>query len=247
MRDINIGILTPYSLDSKESGKTLLTFLSEDFPEFLPERFNNYEPLERKFSMANLEEALELWNYPFLWSRRKPPVQGNVWMGQACYKSHSSIYISSQSKLIDPKRLANFIKEISVLLKADFSYLHLFTQAEFDIEDYDAFTPFRQGVVTHELRNYLPNLCWATIFGSPYVELFGRDKVLSTPAFLVQELADNLFYIQLSENLFDLKSKYGEVNNIRCTVKKYLGSDAFYDPHVSDDHVYKVPNFTLYL
>src|SRR5690349_21579133 len=35
---------------------------------------------------------------------------------------------------------------------------------------------------THRLNESLPDLYWLTILGKPYIELFGRDRVLSSPA-----------------------------------------------------------------
>jgi hypothetical protein len=248
MQYVNIGFLTPYSLTSKKVGRRFFTLISDLLPNLLPEQYNNYEPINKKFSLEKIEEVLESWENPFLWKRRKPKVLGMTWMKGN--NVHPSTYIdinctNTEFQSIDAEKWVNLFQQVSLFTKVDFSYLHLFTQTEFDMENYDASMPFRQGISTHQLRKYLPNLTWATVFGAPYVELFGREKVLSAPAFLVQEMHENIFYVQLSENFSDFKSQYQEINTTRQAVKKHLGVNAFFDPEASESQIYKVPSFSL--
>ena len=34
---------------------------------------------------------------------------------------------------------------------------------------------------SYELKHWLPDMYWGTVFGKPYVDLFGLECLLSTP------------------------------------------------------------------
>ncbi|NJL30059.1 MAG: hypothetical protein HC897_20275 [Thermoanaerobaculia bacterium] len=93
------------------------------------------------------------------------------------------------------------------------------------------------------LQQYLPDLYWLTIFGPPYVDLFGRERLLSAPAPIVEELPTGAILIQLSENMLDFRDRFEEVDRVRQAVKAHLDSDAFFDPAKGKDHKYNVPVF----
>jgi hypothetical protein len=244
--DLDIGILSPRPLSTKEEGRAFLELLCNSMPELAPQRYGNYEPLKALFDCVRLEEALEAWKWPFLWKRRQPLAEGNVWMRDP--KVHAAIYVSTQAKSVDEARLIMFFQEAVNLVRADFSYLNIMTKEEVDAAEkneiaHQMIAPFTQGVTTHDLRKYLPNICWATVFGPPYVQLFGRERLLSAPAAVVQELADETIYIQLSESLLDPKWKYDDFNAVRREVKEYLDRDAFFDPDLGIAKQYRIPEF----
>lgn len=49
-----------------------------------------------------------------------------------------------------------------------------------------------------DLSRYLPGLYWLNYFGAPYVELIGRERLLSAPAYEVKSIGDGV-YLRLSE------------------------------------------------
>lgn len=82
--------------------------------------------------------------------------------------------------------------------------------------------------------------------------MFGKDRVLSAPAFLVEEIGSETVYIQLTSNLDDIYDKFDQVMEARERVKKHLGMDAFYQPELAYDQrehpekagkVFRVPEF----
>ncbi|MCA9700924.1 MAG: hypothetical protein KC431_25590, partial [Myxococcales bacterium] len=95
---------------------------------------------------------------------------------------------------------------------------------------------------THDLRRCLPNFHWGMIFGPPYIDLFGRDVLLSAPAHRVRELPSGQILIQLTEDLRDLETDYPRVAAARERVKDYLGRDAFWSPAMA---TYRAPTFTF--
>lgn len=56
-------------------------------------------------------------------------------------------------------------------------------------------------LINLEIRQ--PELQWFNVFGKPYVELFGREKLLATPCYKVHEISENLIAIQLTQSPYD--------------------------------------------
>jgi hypothetical protein len=158
---------------------------------------------------------------------------------------HGAVYITTVSEAFESASLATFLKEAAALLQADLAYIHLFSGQELQSSyAHETIMPFRQGITTHALREHLPDLCWGTVFGSPYVRLFGLDRLLSSPAPVVARLQHGAVYVQLSGSLFDLSSNHGSVDKARVAVKEHLDRDAFFDPQAEPRKKYRVPEFS---
>jgi hypothetical protein len=73
----------------------------------------------------------------------------------------------------------------------------------------------------------ITDIVWTNLFGRPYVELIGRDKLLSAPANKLNELPSGAIMLQVSESPSDFGTgRYKE----RCEdVKKHLGQEYFFD------------------
>lgn len=67
-----------------------------------------------------------------------------------------------------------------------------------------------------------PELAWINYFGRPYIDLFGREKLLSAPCFRTFEVGKNLIALQMTEDLFQPIP-----SDVRYAVKKHLGEEAF--------------------
>lgn len=72
------------------------------------------------------------------------------------------------------------------------------------------------------LRVRHPELAWINYFGKPYIDLFGREKLLSAPCFRTFEIGEDLIGLQMTEDLFQPIP-----SDVRYAVKKHLGEDAF--------------------
>lgn len=90
---------------------------------------------------------------------------------------------------------------------------------------------------------HLPALYWSQVFGPPYVRLFGLEKLLSTPAFKVEQLGPETVYLQLTESIFDVRERYDHVDAVREKVKAHIDDNIIFNPNNPPDHVYRVPDF----
>lgn len=239
MQDLCMEFFLPRLSESKLDGRQILTTIFGLLPEFEPDFFNTCEPINKKF--RNIDTALGDWGESFIWRHRKPSAFGMVTFGSAHPERpfHTSLLLEGRLLAIDVRRLAHFVQEFSKVFKPDIGLLHVFPKLG------------RQGrqpilnISTFVLRESLPNLYWATIFGRPYVKLFGKERLLATPASIVKELADEIIYIQLTKDPFENQIHPELVESVRLASKKHLNSNAFFDPKLGPNHFYRTPDFQI--
>src|SRR5882724_669950 len=247
-----INLLTTSSLQNKDDGRKLLKLWIDLLPNYIPDKFGNYEPLRNKFDPGNLEIALSQWNWPFLFKKRKPKLNGGVYQPLPNQHVHGSISFKLEFNLSDQQALIKFLQETSVHFKADFAFMHLITRDEFDKSDRLNTASWGMKrtepnlfVTSYDLRKNIPDLYWATVFGPAYVKLFGEERLLSTPIGTAKKISDSAVYLQVTENLSDLEKGYDGFNLSRQKNKEYLDSNAFFDEKNDPSHAYNVPRFQL--
>ena len=82
-----------------------------------------------------------------------------------------------------------------------------------------------------------------TVFGRPYVELFSRERLLSCPAYRVEELNSGSIVVQLTPELKDIAAEEAEFERVRQDARNHLNNDAFFDLAKGMDYRYRVPEF----
>lgn len=238
-------------MSSRSEGEDFLRLLMKHAPELQPQRYGNFEPLRLEFDSSNIERVLDSWKWPFLWKRARPYFAGGVWPAIGPQPKHASLDIYGHKGGVVIEHLRDLLHACSVRFNADFSYLHLLTPKEV-MSGRESGTVIFTGandsgphlsISSKRLQKYIPDLYWGTILGPSYLQHFGRQRVLSSPAPLVQEIDENHVYIQLSDDLFDLERRPHEVEGIRRAVKAHLNSDSFFDSSRGCQYEYRVPDF----
>jgi hypothetical protein len=97
-------------------------------------------------------------------------------------------------------------------------------------------------VTSLNLHRSIPDVYWTTVFGSPYVEIFTRERLLSAPAYHVQELANGAVLLQLTERIGDIATNPIAFEDVRQAVRTHLGEDAFFS---TERETARVPNFRV--
>lgn len=72
------------------------------------------------------------------------------------------------------------------------------------------------------LKIRLPEVRWMNFYGKPYIEMFGKDKILSTPCYRVEEITKDIVAVQATEDLFNHVP-----DEVKTNIKMHLGEDAF--------------------
>jgi hypothetical protein len=245
MSNISLGLLVPRPL-SRTDGDLILSSLLDG--NLQPEKFGNWEPLKHAF--VDVQSTLEFWQNPFLWKSSRVKSHGGVWItgGKSATQRHSSLHMDATDAA---NQLLAVLKECSAALHADFGYMHVLSKEEIprSIASNAAHyldrnqTKAKLHITTWQLTKYLPDLYWGTVFGRPYIDLFSRQLLLSSPAQRVEEIDHDCVYIQLTESIDDLVSDFELVEDARVRVKQHLGNDAFFDWDRGVEATYQIPAF----
>lgn len=220
-------------------------------PSLIPERYGYWQPLRQVFRHQEPGAALSRFPSDLLWERSHPSVSGSFSWSRG--HQHTAIWLRASWRDAPMQELTRVFRSWASQLTADFGLLHVLTPADVErgtrsnsvhYEDKARRRPFLS-VFGPQLLRYCPDLYWATVLGPPYVELFGRERVKSSPAYRVEELVPDVFYIQLTEHPNDVVADFERFDNLRQRVKLHLDGDAFFDTSFGPEHVYRVPRFSL--
>jgi len=243
-RPVTLGVLTSRPIDRREDGRAILGALREHLG-IHPTLYGNWEPLNRRFDSSAPDSALYSWKFPgLLWSNHERRVDGHVGIGRRAY-----ITLRTVPGAFRQDQLESLLVAWSRIADADFAWLHRLTDAEVsrglanrtvNLVDRIART-YLLFVTVHELRRFVPDLYWATVFGPPYVEMFGRERFESLSG--AERIQADQFLVRLTPRLDDLVDAPAEIEGRRRYVRSQLGENAFFDPAFGPDHRYAAPVF----
>lgn len=105
--------------------------------------------------------------------------------------------------------------------------------------------------INHEVC--LGGITWLTLFGLPYEEMFGKEKLMSVPC-RVEEFADNKFMLLTSDEPIE---EMLDLLRLQESIRKYLGAEAFFrheeeakrpdtDLKGASKEGYRAPDFAKY-
>ena len=220
------GFLSPKSLKTQKDGRKLIEAISSTIPDLLPSKYDDSEPIRRVFNLNQLDDALQLWGDGLLWSTLKPKSIGRYYASTP-HGLHDAVYISIEGD-VSGEKLADLLKKVSSIYDVTIGYVHRIYDAEKkNIEYYkNHVMPFSQGLTTHDLRTGIPGICWAMYFGRPYLNLFGKDRLLSAPVYSAIKIEDGV-YLQVNSKITDPENNYEGFNNARERIKQHLNCSAF--------------------
>jgi len=267
--DIACKILIPNVIKSRARGKEFLGLLLKHFPLQIPERYGREEPLRKKFAANDLNAVLNEWGHlGFTAERRTPRLFFDVWFAieNVPQPEHTSVHLDLQLSHAELPQVIEFLTESSTLFGADLALAHILTRNEFDerlemlrqepnsrpdyilerlstlglLETLGGMTvmQFKPAVI----RRGIPELCWLTVFGSPYVELFGKDRILSAPATEISELNNGALMVRLTDGLGDDAQSWCTFKDVQRRCKEHLNSNAFFDAINDSDRLRVVRN-----
>lgn len=220
------------------AGARFLEILNRVAPDYSPETYGDREPLKHNFVRDGLERALQCWGTGFLWKRTKPKVTGNAIVG--FQRAHDKINLRMALKVLDVDVVQQLFMSIAQSFGIVLAYIHVRTTM--DLADPNHYRrhlmPF-QSLTTHDLREGIPDFPWAIVFGEPYVQLFGKERLLRTPSAQLTDLG-NAVYIQLTENPSDVVSQRSTYSSAQLAAKEHLNAPAF-----RGDGAVVVPPFTM--
>jgi hypothetical protein len=256
-------VLSPLSLTKPDDFLDAVRTFCRLLPQVRPTNWGWWEPLKQKFDEEHLDKLVPEHgsSTTTYWQRRKnPKAEGGFgirWRSgvPGIYDTHSDVNFTTELGQVEQEALVAYLKEASVRSRADLAFVDALTPKYrgFAIETEAAPTGQDFLVTTHLLRHWLPDVFWGTVFGPPYVRLFGKERLLTVPAFSVEELGPETVYVQLTERIADTVEDHDGVQSRRKLFKEHLQSNAFYVPGKGYDwrergpvgDVFDVPTFQL--
>ena len=171
------------------------------------------------------------------WSRKKAPKAEGAFGVRWCSKSpslrdtHALTDFVAELHQIDQAALVAWMKATSVRTNAHLALMDTMTPAyqDFAMNSGSAPTGERNLVTTHILRHWVPDIFWGTVFGSPYVALFGKEKLLNAPAKVIEQIGQDMIYVQLTEKLADVINDPEGMALKRKAFKDHVAVDAFFE------------------
>lgn len=235
MIDLRMQIKSLRSLHDSQDVRIVLETLCNSLPELAPEKWDTKQPVKYEFDKQAIASIQKLRPLGLLWECSKPASWGNLRTSVFDTPLHADIWLRSESRGVDLEHVLEFLKRISPLVTADFAYAHLVTARDVarwrygnqreatscEVSNYGINTS------THALRRGIPDLYGAVVFGPSYVKHFGRKRLLSAPAAVVEELGPDQVYLQVCKGLDELREDFAAFDARRKQVKEHLGLESF--------------------
>lgn len=234
---LTVNLHSTRYLGKQDILERFLELLSRYNGVYLPQKWDTDERAKRVYDRSNLSDLIKEWTIPkktqFIFFSTKKPVEVQMYFR---FERHArakfndfSLYI--RDKHFDDrnriKDFVSFVLEVASIISADYGLISHATQER------------RQSpVLTPGER--LPGIYWANFFGRPYIDFFGREKLLATPCHEVREINENLILLLTAESPYS--SEMLDNDNVVNRVRAYLNQNAFPGPRFPDEPC-AVPKF----
>ncbi len=238
---VKIELETTLYLGRRHIGDEFFDLLFRHDGFFLPEKWDTEDRarLRRSFDRSCRPEFIEEWTRGKDWNTlvftRKHPFSVefsvDIQRHQRAKFNEFSAYIHEKYFRGDAQEqeALNFSIDVSMMTHADYGFIAHKTQER------------RQSPVLTPAER-LPGVYWANFFGRPYIEFFGREKLLAAPCYEVREINDDLILLVTAESLN--APELIESDEVVNQVKEYLNQNAFAGPHFPQEPC-AVPNFSF--
>lgn len=245
---IQISIVTAFDTTSWQFGRGILTNICATDLRLVPEFVGNSEPL--KCSFTDIASVEPIWA-PI--ATIDGP-QGRVWVPWDCLwkrtKSvknrgimiHTKTDVSGKLRpgwlkiAADADKKINWFdlfKRLCQVARPSFATLHLFTDREtrpgaFGVSEQEevAADDFLTGAPAATLeKRGIPNLAWATYFGTSYATDMDAS-VLNSHGYYIEQIAEGNV-LTLTDNIFDVQTGFDEFSVRRRGAKEHFRSGMF--------------------
>ena len=237
IKSIRFCLFTTQFVNSQEDCEDFLSKVEEHFGEkALPKKFGLYEPTEKSF-LDERPMFVKFWQDGMHWNYNFPKRQGSVSSENKLRTTHSVIEYDFKVKKKQEESYRQFLFYFAKRYSADWIYYCFLHDDYIDPADNKLFSSS-----TVHLETWLAGIPWMGIFGKPYVDLFGKETILSMPVFKTEEITSDMIFFQLTETLQDAINDYEAFSDLRSKVKEHLGKDAFLDQDAWDELGFDAPS-----
>ena len=196
--------------------------------DFIPQVFDYYEPLKRKYNEGDSQSVAHLWvndeankvafknefagSHIIMQKKKGHKVEYSINWRKDNTITFNTISITIELAYFKTGReleeFLNLCKELSVIIEPVYGMIQN-----------ESFPGWAEPI---NLTRRLPNTTWMTIFGKLYIEMFGKAKLLNTPCYKVNEISDSLIFMQSTESVFEPIPE-----DVKTKIKYHLGEESF--------------------
>lgn len=219
------GLVTPRDFEA------LANVFLDSPPGLVPTKMGLYEPMRQNFDPAGIRSLAERSEDAFeiSWKSSKSDVEATRYIPGYM---HSTLIVAAEPGAASEEELARFVERIAEVFDPTLLMIHLLNSMDSDIDSKSRMRiegSDRPTFSTHwsDLKEGLPNFYWGMVFGKPYVELFGIEKLLATPAYRVVRVAPETVFVQLTPSILDCEVRHDAITDARKKAIRHLGEPAF--------------------
>lgn len=232
---ITLQLRTNLFLGTKEMGERILRYLIDAGGVFIPEVFDGGKLTNNKkvsFDPKTLTLPLEGWvdeRYSLgIIAERHHPVESSLHVTATDFVMFDRLGLSLATEwFTDEERLNKFVrvaKDLYSIVGGNSGYIQNWRNERSlgDLTDYEGNLV---GGRPPKVKWALPGIFWANFFGPEYVDMFGRNKLVSAPWHRTEDLPDGGMLTFVSES--PLNASEPEYQIRKKELYSYLGEDAF--------------------
>ncbi|WP_443751356.1 hypothetical protein [Asticcacaulis solisilvae] len=211
---ILISILTDEDTKQVEFGENLLRFFFSNRL-LSPEFASNFEPINKP--IAKESDAISYWSGNPFFCRKKHRIVSQLSVHHTGKFGSGAIIFDAM--YVDKFNWMNLFKELILISKAHYGYLHLITDYERDnseLQQEDAYS-FFLGAFPTSIKGGMAELAWANYFGTRWSEFIDSDFLTKNSAEMDSVLGGNL--LSVTNSIDDLISNYQIFNETRRILK----------------------------
>lgn len=235
-----LELLSDQRIDDPVVGAQIMRTLLTVLPEFRPIRYGEVEPDDSWWTDDLLERMESVWPRPLGFAFEGADGTLGDMVSIAGNHIHSSLLLNAPAAGPDDDRALRFLTTLADLVGAEFGLIHRFDRREASrAADNRTLTGMSSGdpvfiVTSHNLKRGIPDIYWTTLFGRRYVDMFGRERLLTAPAANVELFPAGYALLQTSQLSGDVVQLDGPFGAARGRIIEHLGREAFYDPQRPD-------------
>ena len=225
---VSFSIRSLKDFQDAKLAERVLEEINEAGKDFIPVFYGEYEPLKLKYDSADPAPLIRLWmderdggagaqrtvaEAMLLMEKKKKPKTSY----QMHWQKDQQARFNYLTLAVDIDYLRNQ-KSFRRFMDLGTRLLLLLEPVQANI--WNEMIPGWYSPINMRVRH--PELGWINYFGRPYIDLFGRERLLSAPCYRTFEIGEDIIGLQMSEDLFQPIP-----SEVRYAVKQHLGEDAF--------------------
>ena len=225
---VDLTIMSLKDFQDIELATTVINKINVYGKDFTPNVYGVYQPLKNKYDANNINEVVQLWMNE---DNNKNSVQYSYAAGQLLMEKKRGHKVSYQMRWEKDNQARFNLFNLSIdseYLKSD-KGLEKFKNLCNDL--IVILEPVHGEIVNlsfpgwetpKHLKVRHPELNWTVLFGRPYIDLLGKEQLLSVPCYSKYMIGNNVVALQLTESVFEPIP-----SSVRNSVKKYICEGAF--------------------